>query len=197
MDTKPILATIEADAREAVAHILKEAEDRVLSIHELADMNLARQKSQTLQEAEAESLKTVQRLERLAELENRKEHLRQQRVLMDKAFDLALQKLRQLPTEAFSNWLLGQLASAQGDEQVQAGEHNDRFFTPDFLKKANAQLVESGKTGSLSDKGGRMPGVTGLVLFGRGSEVYLSLESALALKRLALETRLAQMLFGE
>ena len=72
MDTKPILATIEADAREAVAHILKEAEDRVLSIHELADMNLARQKSQTLQEAEAESLKTVQRLERLAELENRK-----------------------------------------------------------------------------------------------------------------------------
>jgi len=149
MDTKPILATIEADAREAVAHILKEAEDRVLSIHELADMNLARQKSQTLQEAEAESLKTVQRLERLAELENRKELLRQQRLLMDKAFDLALQKLRQLPAEALSNWLLGQLLSAQGDEQVQAGEHNDSFFTPDFLKKANAQLVESGKTGSL------------------------------------------------
>ncbi|MDD3109074.1 MAG: V-type ATP synthase subunit E [Eubacteriales bacterium] len=197
MDTKPILATIEADAREAVAHILKEAEDRVLSIHELADMNLARQKSQTLQEAEAESLKTVQRLERLAELENRKELLRQQRLLMDKAFDLALQKLRQLPAEALSNWLLGQLLSAQGDEQVQAGEHNDSFFTPDFLKKANAQLVESGKTGSLSDKGGRMPGVTGLVLFGRGAEVYLSLESALELRRLDLETRLAQMLFGE
>ena len=128
MDTKPILATIEADAREAVAHILKEAEDRVLSIHELADMNLARQKSQTLQEAEAESLKTVQRLERLAELENRKELLRQQRLLMDKAFNLALQKLRQLPAEALSNWLLGQLLSAQGDEQVQAGEHNDSFF---------------------------------------------------------------------
>ncbi|MDD4080542.1 MAG: V-type ATP synthase subunit E [Eubacteriales bacterium] len=197
MDTKPILAKIESDAREAVADILKEAEERVLSIHEEADLRLARKKSETLQDAETEGQKAVQRMGRLAELENRKELLRQRRRLIDKAFDLALQKLRRLPAEAFSDWLLGQLASAQGEEQVQAGEYNDSFFTPDFLRRANARLVELGKPGGLADRGGRAAGVTGLVLFGQGSEVYLSLESALELRRLDLETRLAQMLFAE
>jgi len=197
MDTKPILAKIESDARAAVADILKEAEDRVLSIHEQADMNLAREKSQTQKEAETESQKVVQRMERLAELENRKELLRQRRLLMDKAFDLALEKLRQLPQEAFSGWLMGWLMSAQGDEQVQAGEHNDAFFTPAFLEQANAQLIKQGKPGQLKDKGGRAPGITGLMLFGHGSEVFLSLESALELKRLDLEMRLAKLLFGE
>ncbi|NLG58375.1 MAG: hypothetical protein GX540_08180, partial [Clostridiales bacterium] len=59
MDTKPILAKIESDARETVADILKEAEDRVLSIHEESDLRLARNKSQTLREAEAESHKSA------------------------------------------------------------------------------------------------------------------------------------------
>ncbi len=197
MDTQPILARIEADAREAVADVLKEAEDRVLTIHEQSDLRLAKLKSDTEREAGAESQRTAERMERLAALESRKELLRQQRLVMDKAFERALEKLRRLPAADFSAWLLKQLEQAQGDEQVQAGENNDSFFTPDFLDKANARLRELGRPGRLTDRGGRAGGVTGLVLFGRGSEVYCSLESALEQKRLDLETRLADLLFGE
>ena len=78
---------------------------------------------------------------------------------------------------------------------MQAGAVNDGFFTPGFLEKANARLKDLGKPGTLSDMGGRAPGVTGLVLYSQGSEVYCSLESALEQKRLDLETGLARLLF--
>ena len=195
MDTKPILARIEADARKAVADVLKEAENRVLSIHERSDLRLAEMKAEAQKEGRAESLRLEERMLRLSELETRKELLAAQRTLMDQAFDQALEKLRELPEEEFKAWLLKHLEQARGDEQVQAGAVNDSFYTPDFLSAANARLKELGKPGKLTDRGGRAPGVTGLVLYSQGSEMYCSLESALEQKRLDLETRLAKMLF--
>ncbi len=197
MDTQPILARIEADARDAVADVLKEAEDRVLSIHEASDLHLAELKQQTQNQAKAESLRLEERMQRLAELESRKELLAAQRELMNQAFNQALEKLRVLPEEAFSDWLIHHLESARGDEGVRAGDLNDSFFTPAFLQKANTRLKELGKPGKLTDMGGREPGVTGLVLYGEGSVAYCSLESALEQKRLDLETGLAELLFED
>ncbi len=54
MDTKSILAQIEADAQEAVDDVLKEVENQVLSIHEQSDLRLSELKDTTLREAKAE-----------------------------------------------------------------------------------------------------------------------------------------------
>ncbi len=48
MDTKSILAQIEADAQEAVDDVLKEVENQVLSIHEQSDLRLSELKDTTL-----------------------------------------------------------------------------------------------------------------------------------------------------
>ena len=41
MDTQPILDRIREDAREAAQKLLREAEDRVMTIHEQADLRVA------------------------------------------------------------------------------------------------------------------------------------------------------------
>ena len=51
MDTKPIIAQIEADAREAVSDVLREVEDQVLNIHVQSDLRLSQLKEETLQKA--------------------------------------------------------------------------------------------------------------------------------------------------
>lgn len=197
MDTKPIIAQIEADAREAVSDVLREVEDQVLNIHEQSDLRLSQLKEETLQKAREESLRLAERMERLSELNFRVELLKEKRNLIDKAFDQALEKLRGLPEERFSQWLLSQLSNAQGTEEVRAGAINDSFFGPEFLAKANGQLKKLGKPGELKDAGGRVPDVSGLVLYGQGSEVNCTLETAMEQARMDMEAKLAKVLFDE
>ena len=198
MDTKSILAQIEADAQEAVDDVLKEVENQVLSIHEQSDLRLSELKDTTLREARAESLLMAERMQRLAELNVRVELLEGKRELINKAFDQALEKLRALPEDQFVAWMLTQLQGvAQGTETVRAGALNDGFFTPAFLEKANAHLKAQGKPGKLTDDGGREPGMRGLLLFGQGTEVRCTFESALEQVRMNLEARLAELLFDK
>lgn len=197
MDTKPIIAQIEADAREAVSDVLKEVEDQVLNIHEQSDLRIAQLKEETLAKAREESLRLAERMERLSELHFRVELLKEKRGLIDKAFEKALAKLRALPEDQFTQWLLVQLEGAQGTEQLRAGAVNDGFFGPEFLKKANERLKKLGKPGELRDAGGRVPDVSGLVLYGQGSEVNCTFEMAMEQVRMDMEARLAQVLFDE
>lgn len=197
MDTKPIIARIEADAREAVSDVLKEVEDQVLNIHEQSDLRLSQLKEETLRKAREESLRLEERMQRLSELNFRVELLQEKRNLIDKAFDNALETLRSLPEERFTKWLLKQLENAQGNEEVRAGAINDAFYGPAFLKKANDHLKALGKPGELKDAGGRVPGVSGLVLYGHGNEVNCTFEMAMEQARMDLEARLAQVLFDE
>lgn len=197
MDTKPIIAQIEADAREAVSDVLKEVEDQVLNIREQSDLRLSQLKKETLRSASEESARLAERMHRLNELNIRVELLKEKRSLIDKAFDGALEKLRTLPEDQFAEWLLVQLDSAQGTEEVRAGAINDGFFSPAFLEKANKRLTNIGKPGALRDAGGRVPGVSGLVLFSQGSEVNCTFEMALEQVRMDMEAKLAQVLFDE
>ena len=197
MNTQPILEKIRQDAKQAYEALMREAENRVLTIHEQSDQAIADMREKMLESVQMEGEQLAERMRRLAELEHRKNLLAAQRALLDRAFSQALSQLRAMPPEQLGPWVESMAAqSAQGHEHVRAGALNDAFFTADFVKGINADLVQAGKPGALVMDTKRAPGVTGLVLFDEGSEVFCTVEAALQQSRLLLETRVAEKLFG-
>ena len=197
MNTQPILEKIRQDAKQAYEALMREAENRVLTIHEQSDQAIADMREKMLESVQMEGEQLAERMRRLAELEHRKTLLAAQRALLDRAFSQALSQLRAMPPEQLGPWVEYMAAqSAQGHEHVRAGALNDAFFTADFVKGINADLVQAGKPGALVMDTKRAPGVTGLVLFDEGSEVFCTVEAALQQSRLLLETRVAEKLFG-
>lgn len=153
-----------------------------------------REKTQESARNEGEQLD--ERMRRLAALEDRKNLLTAQRTLLDKAFAQALFQLRTLPAEQFGPWVLSLIVlNAEGKERVRAGELNDGFFTADFVERVNTELISAGKIGKMIEETPRVPGVTGVVLFGQGSEIYCTAEAALEQSRISLETKVAERLF--
>lgn len=198
MDAQAILDIIAQDAQEAAQKALREAQDRVLTIHEESDMRTAQLKDDTQTRAGAEALQLADRMARLAELEERKEQLTAKRELIDRAFELALDKLRHLPQQEAGNIILSLIRqNAAGDETLMVGSINSSFFTPGFIQKANDVLISLGKPGRLTDSGQKVENVTGLVLKTPQSELYCTMEALLNDKRETLEPAVAAVLFPD
>ena len=198
MDAQAILDIIAQDAQEAAHRALREAQDRVLTIHEGSDMRTGQLRDDTQKRAGAEAVQLADRMARLAELEERKEQLTAKRNLIDRAFTLALDKLRHLPTEETGDIILSLIRqNAAGDEMLMVGSINSGFFTPSFIQKANDVLISIGKPGRLTDSGQKVENVSGLVLKTPQSELYCTLEALLNDKREALEPAVAAVLFPD
>lgn len=198
MDAQAILDIIAQDAQEAAQSALREAQDRVLTIHEESDMRTAQLKDDTQTRAAAEVVQLADRMARLAELEERKEQLSAKRELIDRAFELALDNLRHLSPQEAGDIILSLIRqNAQGDETLMVGTINSSFFTPAFIQKANDALISLGKPGRLTDSGQKVENVTGLVLKTLQSELYCTMEALLNDKRETLEPAVAAVLFPD
>lgn len=196
MNTQPILTKIKEDAQMTIGTLMQEAENRALTIFEQSEQSVADMREKTQESARNEGEQLDERMRRLAALEDRKNLLTAQRTLLDKAFAQALFQLRTLPAEQFGPWVLSLIVlNAEGKERVRAGELNDGFFTADFVERVNTELISAGKIGKMIEETPRVPGVTGVVLFGQGSEIYCTAEAALEQSRISLETKVAERLF--
>ena len=196
INTQPILDIIAKDAQQAFDRLIAEARDRSATISEHANARIEEQLEQTKQEAHQEALVLEDRLRRLSMLETRKALVAGKRGLIDQAFDQALKQLNASPTEqvaALMRSLL--LTQAQGDESLQAGSLNDAFCTPAFLAQVNEQLKAQHKLGQLQLEEKRVPGVCGLVVRGKTSEIHLTFEALLSARREELEAHVASLLF--
>lgn len=198
MDAQAILDIIGRDAAEAAQRTLREAQNRVLTIHEESDMRSNQLRDDTKKRAESEAVLLADRMGRLAELEDRKEQLAAKRSLISRAFDGALDQLHKLPEEQFSAIILSLiLENAAGDEMLAAGTVNSGFYTPEFIQKANTALIKSGKPGLLRDSGKKVEDVAGLVLKTPQSELHCTMEALLSDKRDAIEPAIVSVLFPD
>ena len=196
MDAQPILEVIRADAQETVRKVLKEAEDRALTIHEESDLRRNRLREDTERKAEADAMLLADRLARLKELEDRKALLQAKRGLIDQAFEQALERLRRLPDVEMGSLMLSLLLeNAAGSEMLVPGAVNGGFFSQEFIKMANDALLQSGKAGNLQGSGEIAPGVCGFILKSNQSEVHCTMEALLQTKRGDLEPAVAALLF--
>ena len=196
MDAQPILEVIRSQAKQAVTKLLREAEDRALTIHEQSDLRVAALREETERKAGQEAEQLADRMRRLSLLEERKDLLAAKRALIDRAFKEALARMHGLPDEAVETQVLQMvLQNAAGDELLMPGAVNGGFYTPSFIEKANESLAGMGKPSRLKDSGEVVPGVCGVVLRSESSQTHCTFESLLEGRREALEAGVADVLF--
>ncbi len=196
INTQPILDLIRKDADETARKLLREAEDRALTIHEQSDLRVLRLRDETAAKANLDAEQLAQRMGRLALLDERKDLLAAKRAMIDEAFAQALSRMHQLSDEQVEKQILEMLLqNAVGDETLVPGDINDGFYTADFIRKANENLIRAGKVGGLMDSGEKAPGICGVVLRRVSSEMHCTFEALLEGRREALESGIADILF--
>jgi len=139
----------------------------------------------------------LKRLNSLAAIESRKQILVTEQEMISAAFDLAVEKLLQLPDREYTALLvkLACNASITGEEVIILSAADHQRFGTDVLDAANAMLRNTGKkaTLSLSDETINIRG--GLILSGGNVEVNCSVDALVAQQRIALSPVIASMLF--
>ncbi len=197
MNAQTILEKIGSDGRQAAAALLKEAREKAEALRASSEAKIVKMREETLAGAKAEAAALEVRMQRMADLEDRKQLLAQKRGLMDEAFAMALEKLKQLTPKQMEDFFLSQLLlSAKGTETLLAGALCDGWYAPAFADRANAALKAAGKPGMLKTAPGRREGATGVILMDEGMEINCTLEALLSSKRLEMEAQVASILYA-
>ena len=198
MNAQAIVDKILEDARAAAAATLREANARAARMTQESEDRIAARRADTLARAQRDAQAEAGRMERMAQLEERKKLLADKRRMMDAAFDRALAQLTAMPpqaAQAFYLRLIPQLA--QGDETLMAGAAGDGWLDAGFVAQANAALVQAGKPGKLTASPQRRPGAGGMILTRQEAEVNATYQALVESERLSLEGQVAQALFPE
>ena len=106
MNAQAILVKIEQDAAENADRILREARAKADEMLAASDAKIEGLRGALLKQAEKDGAELEQRMQRMAELEDRKLLLGQKRKLIDRAFELAYAKLLAAPAAERENYEL-------------------------------------------------------------------------------------------
>lgn len=197
MNPQAILDQIGQDAQQAAQKLLADAEAKADQLRAASAQRIEKTHEQTRQQATADAAELEQRLLRMAELEDRKAMLGKKRAVLDEAFALAAEKLRQMPADQLRALLVRVVASeAVGDETVIVCENGTDFAQGDLIGELNQALRAQGKKAELKLSDQKRDGATGLTLLSGGAETNCTLEAMLAAERIEMETQVASVLFA-
>jgi ribosomal protein L11 methylase PrmA len=196
MDAQAILTKIEQDAREAAEKVLSDAREKTRMMKLEAQAKMEAQQKTMLRQAEQDCVQMEERMLRMADLEDRKQLLKQKRDVIDQAFQKAKEALEQTePARRRAFFLAQAVRFATGTETLIIGMDHADWFDESFLADANAALQASGKPGNLQLSTQRRKGCAGLILALNGAEVRITFEALVEEARTELEQSAAQTLF--
>ena len=196
MNAQAILDKILQDAKESASATLRDADDRAKEMEAAADKRIAAARAKTEAQARQDAEAATARMQRMAELDERKLLLADKRRMMDRAFELALAKMKAMPAKQARAFLLDALTElAEGGETLIVGVDNDGWMDDQFLQDANAALAAKGKTAALTLGSEKRKGVSGLILAKHDTEINCTYEAFLTSERLEMEAQVAQTLF--
>jgi V/A-type H+-transporting ATPase subunit E len=183
--------------------ILDEAKAQADSIIKEAEQKAAEQTKEAARQAEAlvagrldkakvQADEAVRRMLSMAELEMKKEELKTKQQMIDKAFDMALERLKGLPKDQFADMVVSMLkrAGIGGDEEIIVSPADRAMFEGGLLNEINSRL---GYRLKLSDEVRNIQG--GFIINSRGIEINNSYETLLRMERERIETEIADILF--
>lgn len=189
-----IIERISGDAQEEVDAILAEAraqaEDTVCRFGEQARA----ESGEILAKGEKAAAERTERLASVAQLECRKGVLAVKQEVIDKAFDLALTKLRSLPQEEYTALLADLViqAGAVGTEKLIFSQTDRARVGKAVVMAANEKL---GQAGGLTLAEETRPIGPGFILSAGAVEVNCTFEALIRLQRGALAGEVAGVLF--
>lgn len=197
MDIQEMLNKITGDAKANAAVVLEEAKGKTRIMTEQLEKRIAEQKEQVLRRVEDETLEMRDRMNRMAELEEKKERLKIKRQVLDEAFDAARMKLEKMPaSEKRALFLRLAAENAEGEIRLFVGSAGCDWFDQSFAEDVNRLILSQGKDAHITAGEGKTEGC-GFVLRNDSSAVDCTMEALLSARRLELETEAAAILFPE
>lgn len=190
-----IIDRISGDAQREIDDVLAQAQAEAEKITAQYQAQAQAEADEILARGEKAAVERGERLASVAQLECRKEVLRAKQEVIEEAFQLALDKLIQLPQQEYVSLLadLAVQASAKGNEKLIFSVADRAQVGKAVVVAANQKLGERGQL-TLSQETRPMQG--GFVLSDGVVEVNCTFETLVRLQRGALSTQVADMLFG-
>ena len=182
-----LIDRILADANEAAAKVLAEAEASCNGIRESCEQEIARRADRSEKERAQQVKAVLDGYRTRAALDGRKEALRDKRMLLDDVFSETYQKMLALPRDKREKLYLSILKAEASEGDVVAPAAADR----DALQAA-ARALPFWVTVSDRDADEE----AGFLLYGKSYEKDCSMKAILRELRDAEETKIAKILFG-
>ena len=192
-----ITSRILADAEAECAAVRKESDERCAAIKAEAEKKAQEEYWRLVREGVKDTEQRVQRMDRTARLEAKKSVLNMKQEAVSRAFELARDRIAELPERDYVGFLARQAAEAaiSGQEEVIFCERDRAAVGAKAVKAANELLAAKGMPAmlTLSDATREMAG--GLMLKQGDIEVNCTVETLLDLSRGELAARVAEVLF--
>ena len=192
-----ITSRILADAEAECAAVRKESDERCAAIKAEAEKKAQEEYWRLVREGVKDTEQRVQRMDRTARLEAKKSVLNMKQEAVSRAFELARDRIAELPERDYVGFLARQAAEAaiSGQEEVIFCERDRAAVGAKAVKAANEMLAAKGMPAmlTLSDATREMAG--GLMLKQGDIEVNCTVDTLLDLSRGELAARVAEVLF--
>ena len=191
--TSRIIADAEAECRD----VKRESDERCAAVRAENEKRAQDEYWRLVREGVKDTEQRVQRMDRTARLEAKKSVLNMKQEAVSRAFDLAKDKIAELPERDYVAFLAREAAGAAitGQEEVIFCERDHKSVGAKAVKAANELLAAKGMPGllTLSDATRDMAG--GLMLKQADIEVNCTVDTLLDLTRDELAARVADVLF--
>ena len=191
--TSRIIADAEAECRD----VKRESDERCAAVRAENEKRAQDEYWRLVREGVKDTEQRVQRMDHTARLEAKKSVLNMKQEAVSRAFDLAKDKIAELPERDYVAFLAREAAEAAitGQEEVIFCERDRKSVGAKAVKAANELLAAKGMPGllTLSDATRDMAG--GLMLKQGDIEVNCTVDTLLDLTRDELAARVADVLF--
>ncbi len=187
-----IIDRIIADAKQEAGSIQEAARRQIAENERKTDAQIAALKTQIMKAAEMECEEEERRARAIADLESRKNALKEKRKVIGEAFSRAREKILSLRDEDYAGFLFTLLtqSGAEGGA-IWASPKDSRFFTDEFIGRARKEISPGLALGGVLDSL-----TTGFVLINGDAQINCSVDFVLKQAREEMEADVARILFG-
>ncbi|MBR5343139.1 MAG: hypothetical protein IK149_04510 [Oscillospiraceae bacterium] len=195
--TEKIIAHIRADAEAQSAAILAQAEEQCAAIRADFEGKAKERYNERLLAGGKACEDRVDSMDRIARMESRKGLLALKQEMVSQSFELACEKLVNLPEDEYVELLakLAARASVTGGEEIVLNARDRAAVGEKAVRAANAKLAAEGRPAALKLSTAES-GIKGGLLLRRGSiETNCSAELLVELQRGEMSSELAGLLF--
>jgi V/A-type H+-transporting ATPase subunit E len=177
--------------------LLDRAQQEAASIRQGYEAVADQEYKDTLAQGKKDAAERVERLGGVAQLEARKLNLAARQEMLDKAFDLAMEKLLTLPEDEYAKLLtsLALRASSTGTEALVFSTTDRARYGKRVVLQANEQLESQGKTAALTLSEESRPFRGGLYVQNGKIETNCTFSTLLRLQRQQMAGEVAKVLF--
>ena len=193
-----ITKEIASEAEAEITSVLTEAEAQASALAEEYAAKAKAAEEELMRAGREAAEQRVQRQERTARLEARKDILGLKQELVSAAYDKAKEAVLSLDENKYIAFLARQACAAAltGSEEVILGSADRGHIGEKLVSAANAALKERGLPGELKLSDEARPISGGLVLRRGSIEVNCTLDKLLEMSRSSLDAEVASVLFG-